>query len=238
MPVFVPELSIRAQVREPGTSAGMAPEALLAEVPQLGADAPTLAGALRDRPDLHDAILGWAAGALGNGTVTAALAMLAAGGSEQAAGGGERAAGGGERAAGGGEQAAALVSGDADPGAAERAEEPRWVAGARAYNAVHADAAMMFDELTEGVCRGADGALDPLAIAAWQESQGMHGDGRVTPETVATAGGSGFWGPAAAATTGPAAGAPLGGADAETMARLKRTMEQQAQAHGDVGNFR
>ena len=88
-----------------------------------------------------------------------------------------------------------------EPDQAPKAE-PAWVAGARAYNLAHADLVADFNAATRMSCIGADGRLDPLAVAAWQSEHGVAADGRVGPHTLAAA--------RAAAARGEADEAPAG----------------------------
>jgi len=66
--------------------------------------------------------------------------------------------------------------------------EPAWVAGARAYNAAHAELVDEFNDLTDDMCTSDDdGKLDPQAVARWQSHHGIPADGKVGPQTVAAA---------------------------------------------------
>ena len=70
---------------------------------------------------------------------------------------------------------------------AKPAAEPAWAGGARRYNEAHAEGVSEFNELTQGSCKGADGQLDPQAVARWQRQHGVDGDGKVGPHTLAAA---------------------------------------------------
>jgi peptidoglycan hydrolase-like protein with peptidoglycan-binding domain len=68
-----------------------------------------------------------------------------------------------------------------------RSTEPAWVAGARVYNSAHAEYVADFNELTQNSCLGADGKVDPQAVARWQKANGLDADGKIGPHTVASA---------------------------------------------------
>lgn len=70
-------------------------------------------------------------------------------------------------------------AGDKDP----HAELP-WVAGARSYNLAHAGLVADFNAATQQACVNAEGKLDPLRVADWQEAHGLAADGRVGPKTL------------------------------------------------------
>jgi len=71
---------------------------------------------------------------------------------------------------------------------AHKKAEPAWVEGARRYNAANPTLVEEFNELTGGIVALDDfTALDPKAVASWQRNHGIPGDGKVGPQTVATA---------------------------------------------------
>lgn len=86
------------------------------------------------------------------------------------------------------EEAAPAPSPEAAPvqDAAAQAE-PGWVTRARAYHQDHAENAARFNQITGGVCLGADGTLDPNLVANWQVEHGVEPDGRVGRATLAAA---------------------------------------------------
>ena len=68
------------------------------------------------------------------------------------------------------------------------AQDAKWLAGARAYNAAHAQFVSKFlDIMKDPSMVGADGQIDPQKVAAFQQAQGIDADGRVGPQTVAAA---------------------------------------------------
>lgn len=74
-----------------------------------------------------------------------------------------------------------------DEPAETKAAEPAWAAAARKYNIAHGDLVADFNALTQQSCIGADGRLDPVAVAAWQAKHGLAADGKIGPHTVAAA---------------------------------------------------
>jgi hypothetical protein len=78
-----------------------------------------------------------------------------------------------------------------DPATARSESGPQhdaWVAGARAYNAAHPQLVDEFNQLTDDNClMDAARELDPKAVAHWQRAHGIEPDGKVGPQTVATA---------------------------------------------------
>lgn len=87
-----------------------------------------------------------------------------------------------------GPQKAALPIESAAPKASHAAAEPAWVAGARAYNAAHADLVDEFNELTNNVVQlDGETRVDPQSVARWQSHHGLAPDGKIGPHTVAKA---------------------------------------------------
>ena len=64
-----------------------------------------------------------------------------------------------------------------------------WVEGARKYNEAHMALVDEFNELTGYSCLYKTGSagLDPKAVRRWQEANGLPADGKVGPQTLATA---------------------------------------------------
>jgi hypothetical protein len=67
------------------------------------------------------------------------------------------------------------------------AAAPAWVAGARKYNALHAEFVSDFNDATASSCVDASGQLDPEAVARWQRQHGLDADGKVGSHTLAAA---------------------------------------------------
>ncbi|HEY0987742.1 MAG TPA: peptidoglycan-binding domain-containing protein [Kofleriaceae bacterium] len=75
-----------------------------------------------------------------------------------------------------------------DGGEGKPAQDAKWLAGARAYNAAHAQFVSKFlDIMKDPSMVGADGQIDPQKVAAFQQAQGIDADGRVGPQTVTAA---------------------------------------------------
>ncbi|HEX8110267.1 MAG TPA: hypothetical protein VF516_21195, partial [Kofleriaceae bacterium] len=165
------------------------------------ADAGALAEMIQNYPSFLGAILAVAASHMGNAAVQRAIQLAkswkAQGRSGALSQGEVHQATGDSHPLSGSEMIAALhdesdgpqkTGPAAAPRAAQAAAEPAWVAGARAYNAAHAELVDEFNELTSDVCR-LDGAgkVDPQAVARWQSNHGLAADGKIGPHTVAAA---------------------------------------------------
>ncbi len=72
------------------------------------------------------------------------------------------------------------------PAAPPAPTHDRWAA-ARGYDHRHGANVAAFTAITGGACLGADGAIDPEKVAAWQESHGLNADGMIGPLTMAAA---------------------------------------------------
>jgi hypothetical protein len=66
----------------------------------------------------------------------------------------------------------------------EEAKESAWIAGAKRFNAAHAEEVAEFNRVTKDACLGPEGVVDPALVSDWQVAHGVQPDGRVGPATV------------------------------------------------------
>jgi hypothetical protein len=163
-------------------------DVLLFQIPALAAgDAQGLADIIIHHPDLYEQILATAASFVGNDTVTRALDIVH-GAPAQAQQAAAEPAPETTPPAVIVEQAheaapPAPTAAPAQQAAEEPVAEPGWVVRARAFNAKHADEVQLFNHATGYQCMGANGEIDPNAVATWQASHGVQPDGRVGKQT-------------------------------------------------------
>jgi hypothetical protein len=69
----------------------------------------------------------------------------------------------------------------------EVAKDSPWVVSAKRFNAAHDEHTNEFNRLTDNVCVGPDGVVDPKLVSDWQAAHGLQPDGRVGPATVEAA---------------------------------------------------
>lgn len=185
-----------AETAEPQQQDPAANDVLLFQVPALAAgDAQGLADLLLAHPELYEQILSTAASFLGNDTVAKALELMQ---DPQAAPEPPKqeeevtppeviAAQAAEETKAGTEEATAeVVQQEQEAAEVETAEpepEAGWVVRARAYNANHPDEVQLFNHATGYSCVGANGEVDPNAVANWQAANGVSPDGRVGKQT-------------------------------------------------------
>jgi hypothetical protein len=196
-----------AQAEEPAQKDPAASDVLLFQVPSLAqGDAQGLADLLLAHPELYEQILQTAAGMLGNDTVARALEIISGPAQEQATTpeppkteettpepvieqqAAEETKAGTEEAAVAPAQenapeAAPVQEAEPEPAQAAPEPEPGWVVRARAYNANHPDEVQLFNHATGYSCIGADGEVDPNAVANWQAANGVAPDGRIGKDT-------------------------------------------------------
>lgn len=187
-----------AESAEPQQADPAANDVILFQVPSLAVgDAQGLADLLMAHPELYEQILSTAASFLGNDTVAKALEIISGKPAEEQQAAAPQAEevtptevieqqASEETNAGKAEVATEEVKQEQEQAETETAEpepEAGWVVRARAYNANHPDEVQLFNHATGYSCMGANGEIDPNAVANWQAANGVSPDGRVGKET-------------------------------------------------------
>lgn len=186
-----------AESAEPQQQDPAANDVLLFQVPSLAVgDAQGLADLLMAHPELYEQILSTAASFLGNDTVAKALEIVSGKPAEEQQAAPPQAEevtptevieqqASEETNAGKDEVTTeqAQQENQAETESAQPEPEAGWVVRARAYNANHADEVQLFNHATGYSCLGANGEIDPNAVANWQAANGVSPDGRVGKET-------------------------------------------------------